>query len=95
MFARITNYKMKAESMDAANALLEQIKPQVMALPGMVRFINCHDETGAGYVISIVDSEEASDANQAAVQAIWANFADFLELPPTPQGFGVAADWSN
>lgn len=95
MFARITNYKMKPESIDAAMALLEQLKPQIMGMPGMVRFINAIDENGAGCVVSVVESQEISDANQEAVQAMWANFAEFLESPPTPQGFGVIADWSN
>ena len=94
MYARITNYKMKPESIDAAMALLEQLKPQILALPGMVRFINAHDETGAGYVISLVDSKETADANADAVQAIWANFADHLESIPSPQGSGVIADWT-
>lgn len=95
MFTRITSYKMKPETLAEATALLEQLKPQVMAMPGMVRFINAHDDTGAGYVVSIVDSEEASDANHEAVQAMWANFAQFLEEPPVPKGFAVIADWSN
>lgn len=95
MFARITHYKMKPDSIDTAMALLEQLKPQIMAMPGMLRFINAHDDTGAGYVVSVVESEEVSNANQESVQAMWANFADYLEGPPTPQGFGVIADWSN
>ena len=95
MFTRITKYKMKPESLAQATALLEQLKPQIMAMPGMVRFMNAHDDTGAGYVISVVESQATSDANQEAVQAMWANFAEFLEEPPVPQGFGVIADWSN
>lgn len=95
MFARVTTYKMKAESMPAATALMEQLKPKILGMPGMVRFINVHDETGAGYIVSLVDSKETSDANQDAVMAMWANFAEFLEEPPVPQGFGVIADWSN
>lgn len=95
MFARITNYKMKRDSIPAAVALMEKLKPDILAMPGMVRFINTLDEDGAGYVLSIVESKEASDANQAAVQAMWSNFAEYLEEPPVPQGFGVIADWSN
>ena len=95
MYARITNYKMKPDSIDAAMALLEELKPQIMAMPGMVRFINAHDETGAGYVVSIIESKEVAEANVAAVQAMWSNFAEHLEAMPTPQGYGVISDWSN
>jgi len=93
MYARITNYKMKPESIAAATALMEQLKPQILAMPGMVRFINSMDETGAGYVVSLVESKEIADGNLEAVQAMWGNFADFLEKPPVPQGYGVIADW--
>ena len=86
---------MKPESIAAATALLEQLKPQILAMPGVLRFINAVDDTGAGYVVSVVESKESSEANTEAVQAMWSNFAQFLEEPPVPQGFGVIADWSN
>lgn len=95
MYARITNYKMKPESIAAAVALMEQLRPQIMAMPGVVRFINSIDDTGAGCVVSVVESKETAEANQEAVKAMWSNFADFLEEPPVPQGFGVIADWSS
>ncbi len=95
MYARITNYKMIPEKLEAAIALMEKLKPQIMAMPGVVRFINSHDETGAGCVVSVVESQEIADANAEAVNAMWTNFADFLEEMPTPQGYGVIADWSN
>ena len=40
MFARITHYKMKPESIETATAQLEQMKPQIMALPGLRQFLN-------------------------------------------------------
>lgn len=94
MFARVTNYKMKPESIDAAIALMEQLKPQILAMPGMVRFINSIDETGAGYIVSLVENKDIADSNAQAVQAMWGNFAEFLEEPPVPKGFGVVADWA-
>ena len=94
MYARITNYKMKPESITAATELVERLRPQIMAMPGVLRFINCMDETGAGYVVSIVESKETSDSNTEAVQAMWGQFADYLEEPPVPQGFGVISDWT-
>lgn len=95
MYARITNYKMKPDSVETALALLEELKPQIMAMSGVVQFINSIDDTGAGYVVSIVESKENSEANQEAVMAMWSNFAEFLEEPPVPRGFDVVANWSN
>ena len=94
MFARVTKYKMKAGAMDAATAMNEQLKPQIMGLPGMVQFINVGNDDGTGYVISIVESQEISDANADKVKALWGHMADFLEEMPAPEGYDVKFNWS-
>lgn len=94
MYARVTNYKMKPDSILAATALMEQLKPQILAMPGIIRFINAHDDTGSGYVVSIVESRETAESSIEAVQAMWSNFSEFLEEPPTPNGYSVIADWA-
>ncbi|MDA5095035.1 hypothetical protein O2N63_13175 [Aliiroseovarius sp. KMU-50] len=95
MFARVTEYKMKAGSRDAATEKLNVMKSQIMAMPGMLQFINVMNEDGSGYVVALVESEEISDANAEAVAAAWAQFSDFLEATPSPTGFDVIANWSN
>ncbi|WP_298836205.1 hypothetical protein [uncultured Roseobacter sp.] len=95
MFARVTHYKMKAASVAPATALLEQMKPQIMALPGLIRFINTMNSDGSGCVISIVESREASDANAENVAKLWSAFADHLESAPSAEGFEVIADWAD
>ncbi len=94
MFARITPYKMKPGTRAAATKLMESLKGQILGLQGMKHFINVMNEDGKGYVISIVESEEASNANMEKVKALWANFADHLEAMPTPEGYDVIADWT-
>ncbi len=89
MFARITKYRMKPESIDAAMALLDELKPQIMAMPGMLNFINVMNDDGNGYVVSVVESEEVSNANQERVMALWGQFADHLAGPPEMEGFNV------
>lgn len=89
MFARISKYRMKAESIDAAKAKLEEIKPQIMSLPGLKTFVNVMNDDGTGYVLSVVESEEISIANQDKVQAIWSLFADHLAEPPATDGYNV------
>ena len=89
MFARVTRYQMKPGSIDEAMSVLEGLKPQIMAMPGMIDFLNVIDDDGNGYVISVVDSQETSDANQPTVAGLWANFADFLTGPPSATGHNV------
>ena len=89
MYARVTKYRMKPETMNDSIALLQELKPQIMALPGMIQFINVANDDGNGYVISLVESREISDANQDRVAQIWARFADYLAAPPEPAGYDV------
>ena len=94
MFARITRYKMKPGTRDAATTVLNGLKDQIMAMNGIVHFMNAANEDGTGYVVAVLESREASEANQDKVRAVWQNFAEFLEEMPTPEGFDVIADWS-
>lgn len=95
MFSRITHYKMKAGTRDAAMALMEQLQPQIMGMPGIHEFINVMNEDGSGYVISITESQASSDANSDKVRELWGAFSEHLEAVPTPQGFDVIANWKN
>ncbi len=95
MYARITRYKLKPESMETARAMLPEMKERIMGLPGTLNFINAANDDGSGYVIAVVESKEVSDANQEAVMAIWAVFGEHLEAVPSPEGFDVIANWQN
>ncbi|MBS9718229.1 hypothetical protein ACFFUT_17765 [Pseudohalocynthiibacter aestuariivivens] len=89
MFARITTYKLKPGTVEASEKMLERIKPQILALAGLKHFINAVDADGNGYIISIVESEEISNANQAKVAELWQSFGEFLAEPPKPGGYRV------
>jgi heme-degrading monooxygenase HmoA len=95
MFARITHYKMKPGSRDAATKVLESLRDQILGMPGMHQFLNVMNADGNGYVVSVVESEESSDANAAKVAAPWSSFSQFLEGPPKADGFDVISNWSN
>lgn len=95
MFARVTHYKMKPESVSTAKTLMEELKPRIMALEGLKTFVNAINEDGSGCVMSLIDSRETSDANAAHVSALWAEFADHLEEPPKATGYEIYANWSN
>ena len=95
MFARITRYKMKPESHDAATGMLNSLRDQIMGMPGMLNFVNVMNADGSGCVISVVESEESSNANAERVAALWSNFSEYLEGPPAAEGFDVIANWAN
>ncbi|MGD8339419.1 MAG: hypothetical protein PVH89_01480 [Gammaproteobacteria bacterium] len=95
MFARISTYKMKPESVADAEAKLEQLMPRIMGMDGIVAFTNAIDADGNGVVVSVVESEEKSNANREEVEKIWAEFSTYLEEPPTMGGYRVIAHESN
>jgi hypothetical protein len=93
MFARITPFKMKQGSRDEAMKIMEKVKSQILGLDGIQHFVCVMDDSGSGYVVSLVSSKEASDGNSARVKEIWANFSSLLEEPPVPGAYEVLADW--
>ena len=95
MYMRVTHFKMKPDAVAGAMAKAEGLKDQIMGLPGVVRFLNSINEDGTGCVVSINESKAQSEANSAAVQGIWANFADDLAAPPEVSGYEIGLDWSN
>ncbi len=95
MYARVTRYKMKPGSVDAARAEMERSKADIMAQPGMLQFVNVMNPDGSGYIVALVESRERSEANAETVRELWGRFKDHLEAAPAPEGFEVIADWKS
>ncbi|MEI4231818.1 hypothetical protein [Roseovarius sp. D22-M7] len=95
MFARVTEYQMKPESIAAATELLHSLKERIMSMPGVHNFINVINDDGSGLVISVVESEAVSEANAPTVAEIWSQFGDHLAAPPKASGYNLIANWNN
>jgi hypothetical protein len=93
MLARITRFKMKPDSAAAARALIESLKADILALPGMHGCINVMNEDGSGYVISLIDDAGTSPESVDRVRAIWHKFHDHVETMASPEIFEVISDW--
>ena len=91
MFARVSTYKMRPESIAEAEAKVQKLLPKILGMAGMVTFTNAIDAEGNGIVVSVVESEEQSDANAEQVEKIWSEFSDFLLGPPEVSGYRVVA----
>lgn len=94
MFARITNYKMKPGSRDAATEIMNGLRPDIMALPGITRFINVMNDDGSGYVIALTTEETMDGETANKVNQLWGAFSEHLEGPPERASFHVIADWT-
>ena len=95
MYARITPFKMKPGSKDAATKLVDGLKSQIMALPGIQQFINVIDNDGAGYVISLTDVETPTPETNEKIKQIWGGFAEHLEAMPQASSYDLIAHWKN
>jgi len=95
MFARISTYKMKPESIAEAEAKVQKLLPKILGMDGMVTFTNAIDAEGNGIVVSVVESKEQSDMNSEQIAKIWSEFSDFLLGPPQVSGYRVIAHKSN
>lgn len=93
MFARITPYKLKPGTVEAATERAREMKDEIMDLPGMVEFINTVNEDGSGYIVSLIESREVSESNTQRVREIWGRMSEYLAEMPTPQGYDVVDHW--
>jgi len=93
VYARVSRYSMKVEAFDEAQALIEEIMPQVAALPGLREFKNVgRGSDGTGVVVAIYDDQAAAEAAAEAAGEIWARFADYLTAPPESEGYDMVID---
>ncbi len=96
MHARITQFRIKPESVEAATAKLEEMRPRIAALPGMHHFIHVANDDGNGYVIALVDDDVAANPPTEKIQAIWAEFGEHLAAPPeAPKIYKVLANYQS
>ena len=95
MFARVSTFKMNPEFIPEVEAKLQDMMPLIMGMDGMVSFTSAIDADGNGVVVSVVESEEKSNANQEQVGKIWAEFGAYLTEPPVISGHRVLAYQTN
>jgi hypothetical protein len=94
MQTRITRFKMRPESADAARALMEELRADILAQPGLRRVVVAMNDDGSGYVVALIDDAGASPEAVDRVRALWRRFHDHLETAPEPGIYEVVADWA-
>lgn len=83
MHARVTTFSMDASRYDEIMGVLEGVRDQINALPGLVSMTNTMDrESGEGVVVAIYEDADTANANIEKVQEIWSNFAQYMTSEP-------------
>lgn len=88
-------YTVRPGMREEATAHMQELESRIMALSGMISFLNVLGSDRKGYIISVVRSKADSDANAAKVAQLWAEFAPYLEGMPQFHDYEVVALWQN
>ena len=89
MYTRITTYRMNPDNYDAATALAEELKPEIMAIPGIRYWFSTSNEHGECAVIAVYDSREEAEEAFLIASALFAQFADLMDSRPQATGYDV------
>ena len=93
MYARVSRYRMKEGSFDEAVRMVDSMRPQIKAIPGIHDWLNVgRAEDGSGVVIALYNSKADADAALPRAKEIWAQFADHLAAEPEVEGYDVVMD---
>jgi len=82
MYARVTSFQAKPDTIDAMESRLSGIADKVSALPGMVSCVTVWNADGAGQVTALYESEAAANDASAAIQSVWGGLMDLLSGAP-------------
>lgn len=95
MYARITTFRCKPDKMKDAIALAEEMKSEIMGIPGLKHWFDTGNDDGSCAVVAIYESREAAEAASATAKEIFGRFAECLDSEPQPQGYEVLVHGSN
>jgi hypothetical protein len=93
MFVQISHYQITSGNRQKCIDLMNQLQPQIMALPGLKQFLNVIREDDSGYVIALIESKEQSQKNEPRVRELWSAFAGYLARLPAIELHEVMVDW--
>lgn len=93
MQARITRFKMKPEGVAEARTLMEGLRSEIMAQPGIRACLVAMNDDGSGHVVAMIGAQGGSPEAVDRVRMIWHRFHDLLESAPEPEIFDILADW--
>lgn len=92
MHARITRFELKADRLVEANAVIEQIRPQILQIPGLKEYISFRSYDGTkGTTITIYESKAHAEASMQKALQIWLKLAEFLAATPESEGYELVA----
>ena len=87
MYARVTTFQCDPSRLDELAAIIDEVKPKIEELPGVVDVYGMWRSDGHGMVTGIYRSERAAVAAAPQVLEIWGGLAGFLTATPRTETY--------
>ena len=87
MYARITRFQIKPESLSDVVDRLPQLREMTSKIPGGLFNYAVWNEDGAGATVAVYESKEAAEAAGPQITEIWGALANHLAAPPVFESY--------
>jgi quinol monooxygenase YgiN len=89
MYTRISTFLIKPGTRQQAADLANELKPEIMKLPGIRQWIYAVGEDEKGVVVAVYDDADAAKSASEAALALFGRFAKFMATPPEAHEYEV------
>lgn len=89
MYIRVTRFEDKPDKIKEAQALAEELLPEIKKIPGLKEFINAQRDDGKGVTIAVYASKHDADAAAPKAQAFWRQFTEMWASAPVSEEYEV------
>jgi hypothetical protein len=87
MYARVTRFAVDPARLAELPPKIEEMRPRLKALPGMVDAYVAWRADGQGVVVALYEDKHAADRVVGRIQAIWGTLAGLVSGPPRTDAF--------
>ena len=90
MHARVTRYQVKPDQVDEADRLLEQIRPDVMKIPGLREYLSLRSEDGTKRIaITVYESQQHAQNAIPRALKLWSRLTEVMAITPESGAYTV------
>ena len=82
MYARVTRFAVDPARLSELPPKIEEMRPRLKALPGMVDSYVAWRADGQGVIVALYQDRQAADRAIGRIQALWGALAGLLDGPP-------------
>lgn len=90
MHARVTRYEVKLDQVEEADRILEQIRPEVMNIPGLKEYVSLRSDDGTKRIaITVYETQQHADNAIPRALRLWARLTKVMAATPESGAYSV------